>query len=125
MKAAFIFIFSLIIPFLISSAGKDPTKNVRGKVIDQTTETPLYGVSICVPDLDNALGTITNENGEFRLWNIPDSSQGLLVTMEGYIPEEVNIEHLSDTTKTQLVIRLRSAGVSSKHLSSHFRKHKN
>lgn len=125
MKAAFIFIFSLlIIPFLISSAGKDSTRKVWGKVIDQNTQLPLYGVNVSVPDLSSPLGTITNENGEFRLWNIPDSSAELLVSLEGYIPEEVNIENLNDSVKTQLVIRLRVTEETAKQVS-HFRKNKN
>ena len=68
MKAAFIFILSLmVLPFLISSAGKDQTKNVWGRVIDEVTQNPLYGVNISIPDLVHTLGTITNELVEARI----------------------------------------------------------
>ncbi|MGV8091455.1 MAG: carboxypeptidase-like regulatory domain-containing protein [Mangrovibacterium sp.] len=122
MKAAFIFIFSLmVLPFLISSAGKDPTKSVWGKVIDEVTQNPLYGVNVCIADLVNPLGTITNEKGEFRLWNIPENSNGLSVSLNGYKTAEVSIAHLNDSAGIQLLIRLEPVI----NPFSHFKKRKN
>lgn len=107
MKAAFLFLFSLMVfPFLISSTGKDPTKNVWGKVIDEVTQNPLYGVSISIVDLVNPLGTITNEKGEFRLWNIPETITGLSVSLNGYKTAEVNIEQHNDSSGVRLLVKL-------------------
>ncbi len=126
MKAAFIFIFGLaVLPFLISSTGKDPTRNVWGKVIDEVTETPLYGVNISVRDLVNPLGTITNEDGEFRLWNIPEVSKGLLISLNGYKTAEVTFKELTDSTGIKLLIRLHPVLEPVKETLSHFRKQKN
>jgi hypothetical protein len=126
MKAAFIFIFSLmVLPFLISSAGKDPTKNVWGKVIDEVTQNPLDGVNVCIADLVNPLGTITDEKGEFRLWNIPGTSKELSVSFHGYKTAEVSIAHLNDSAGIQLLIRLEPIINPVKQTLSHFRKRKN
>ncbi|MGV8138673.1 MAG: carboxypeptidase-like regulatory domain-containing protein [Mangrovibacterium sp.] len=123
MKAAFIFIFSLmILPFLISSAGKDPTKNVWGKVIDEVTENPLYGVNISIIDLVNPLGTITNEKGEFRLWNIPEIITSLSVSLNGYKTTEINIEQHNDSAGVRLVIKLQPLIDPVKQTLSHFKK---
>jgi|GEM_PF-3484653 len=123
MKASLIFIFTLmVLPFLISTAGKDPTKNVWGKVIDEITQNPLYGVNISIPDLVNPLGTITNEKGEFRLWNIPGSITGLSVSLNGYKTTEVNIEHLSDSAGIKLLIRLHPLIDPVKQTLSHLKK---
>jgi hypothetical protein len=126
MKAAFIFILSLmVLPFLISSAGKDQTKNVWGRVIDEVTQNPLYGVNISIPDLVNPLGTITNEKGEFRLWNIPETITGLSVSLNGYKTTEVNIEHLNDSAGVRLLIKLQPVIGPVKQTLSHLRKRKN
>lgn len=122
MKAAFIFIFSLmVLPFLISSAGKDPARNVWGKVIDEVTQNPLYGVNVSVTDL-TSLGTITDEKGEFRLWNIPDTSTCLLISLNGYEPAEVNIKQLTDSAGTQLLIKLQPISNPVKQTLSHLKK---
>ena len=125
MKAAFIFILSLmVLPFLISSAGKDPTKNVWGRVIDEVTQNPLYGVNISIPDLVHTLGTITNEKGEFRLWNIPETITGLSVSLNGYKTTEVNIEHLNDSAGVKLLIKLQPVIDPVKQTLSHLKKRK-
>ncbi len=105
MKAAFIFSL-LALPFLIANTGRVNSKNVWGKVIDEVTQNPLYGVNVYVPGLISPLGTITNEKGEFRLWNIPDSGTGLSVSLNGYKSTEVNIDHLNDSSTTKLLIKL-------------------
>ncbi len=108
MKAAFIFSL-LALPFLIANIGRTASKNVWGKVIDEVTRDPLYGANVYVPGLVNPLGTITNEKGEFRLWNIPESGTGLSISLNGYKSAEVNIEYLNDSLTTKLLIKLQPA----------------
>lgn len=125
MKAAFIFIFSLmVLPFLISTAGKDPTKNVWGKVIDEVTQNPLYGVNISIIDLVTPLGTITNEKGEFRLWNIPETISALSVSLNGYKTAEINIEQHTDSAGVRLLIKLHPLIDPVKQTLSHLKKRK-
>ncbi|MGE4587283.1 MAG: carboxypeptidase-like regulatory domain-containing protein [Mangrovibacterium sp.] len=124
MKTVIVFIFSLLIfPFLISSTGQGPSRHVWGKVVDQTTENPLYGVNVCIPELMSQLGTITNKNGEFRLWNIPDSVTSLTVSLNGYEPIRVNISQFPDSTESGLLIRLHPVS-NSKPSLPHLKKRK-
>lgn len=93
MRTALILFSLLIFSAFIVTAGKIPTKNVWGKVIDKETSEPLSGVNVCLPEKDSTIGTITNLNGEFRLWNIPLTSNKLQVTSHGYKAEVVDIEN--------------------------------
>ncbi|MGD9555565.1 MAG: carboxypeptidase-like regulatory domain-containing protein [Mangrovibacterium sp.] len=125
MKTAIIIILSLmVLPFLISFTGKDPTKTIWGKVIDEVTQAPLYGVNVCIPGLVNPLGTITNEKGEFRLWNVPEKSGDLSVSLNGYKPAEVSIIHLNDSAGVRLLIKLKPIIESGKQTLSQLKKRK-
>ena len=96
MRTFFILFSMVIFPTFIVNAGKMPTRDIWGKVIDRETQQALSGVNICLPDDDNAIGTITNLDGEFRLWNIPFSSKRLQVTANGYETVIVDIEKKTD-----------------------------
>ncbi|MDD4190299.1 MAG: carboxypeptidase-like regulatory domain-containing protein [Mangrovibacterium sp.] len=123
MKAAFNCIVTLLfLSFLIASAEKDPKKNIRGKVIDETTQNPLYGVNVCVSDATSPLGTITNEKGEFRLWNIPVAMTELTVSLHGYKPANVTIKQLNDSSGVKLLIKLQPVSASARETLSHVNK---
>jgi TonB-linked SusC/RagA family outer membrane protein len=70
--------------------------NVKGKVIDNGTKETLPGATI--QTVGAAIGTITNEKGEFNLV-APKGSETLLVSFIGYKPQKVSI-------KPNLVIEL-------------------
>ncbi|MCW0482551.1 carboxypeptidase-like regulatory domain-containing protein [Gaoshiqia sediminis] len=108
MKTALILFSLLIFSAFIVTAGKIPTKNVWGKVIDKETSEPLSGVNVCLPDKDSTIGTITNLNGEFRLWNIPLTSNKLQVTSHGYKAVVVDIEKAHGTDSDFILIKLQS-----------------
>ena len=123
MKAAFNFLITLLVfSVLMTSAGKDPKKNIWGKVIDETTQDPLYGVSVCVPYLTSPLGTITNEKGEFRLWNVPVTTAELAVSLQGYKPANVKIEQSNDSSGIRLLIRLHPVSDAARETLSHANK---
>ena len=84
MKTPLILFSFFMVSFLISSAGNGQTKNIYGKVIDKHTQKPLYGVNICLKDNPQGIGTITNKNGEFRLWNLPSDTSTILISYDGY-----------------------------------------
>jgi len=110
--------------YLLVSAGKDPTKHVQGKIVDKDTMNPLYGVNVSIPDKTSPLGTITDTEGEFRLWNIPEESQDLVVSLEGYKTIIVDISNLNDSSSEKLLIRLQVKVSNPKWLLSPFRKDK-
>jgi TonB-linked SusC/RagA family outer membrane protein len=63
-------------------------RTLRGRIVD-TKNNPLFGVSVGIKGL--AAGTISDDNGEFSL-NVPaTSSQILLISFVGMIPQEIDI----------------------------------
>lgn len=84
MKTPLILINLFMISCLIATAGSAQTSNVYGKVMDKETNKPLYGVNVCLEDDQLGIGTITNENGEFRLWNLPGDTIHVLIRCDGY-----------------------------------------
>lgn len=77
-------IFSLLLTCIVASAGNGSTSNIWGKVIDRQTQKPIYGVNVSLQNNPLGLGTITNEQGEFRLWNIPVDTYKILFSCDGY-----------------------------------------
>ncbi|MGS2726090.1 TonB-dependent receptor [Psychroserpens sp. BH13MA-6] len=55
---------------------------LKGQVTDATTNNPLVFVNVYLPQLEN--GTITNDNGEFLINNIPNGTHKVIVSFVGY-----------------------------------------
>lgn len=60
------------------------TQTVRGYVTDRDTETPLFGVNILVIGSDPPQGASTDENGYFRIENVPVGRISLRLSSLGY-----------------------------------------
>ncbi len=56
--------------------------SIVGKVLDVASEKPLLGVTVVV--LGTTLGTITDENGEFKIINVPVGGHQVKATLLGY-----------------------------------------
>ena len=94
MRTVFI-LFTLVCVAFQLSANRSGTQEIKGRVVDKLTGTPLSGVTISVFDTKNPIGTITDENGEFSLWNIPVNTS-LKFSFDGYktvsvVPSKENI----------------------------------
>ncbi|TDO04006.1 TonB-dependent receptor [Sunxiuqinia elliptica] len=74
----------LILLGVQASAWAQEGQVVRGEVVDAVTQAPLPGASVVVLNSDPQLGTITDENGKFRLWDIQPGRYNLLVSFIGY-----------------------------------------
>ncbi len=80
-------IISFLLCFMVvltSQAQDNLTQTIKGTVVDSQTKQPLLGVNILVLDSEPAIGTITDENGLFRLENIPVGRASLAITYLGY-----------------------------------------
>ena len=80
-------IISVLFICLISNSsiiGQDVTQLIRGTIIDGDTQTPLLGATIAVLSLDPVIGTTSNEDGVFRLDNIPIGRVDLAISYLGY-----------------------------------------
>ncbi len=87
MLKCILFTYCLIQFFIlpvVSKGQNNYTQVVRGIVADKLTHSPLPGANVVLLDSDPVIGTTTNENGEFRLDNVPLGRQGILVSFIGY-----------------------------------------
>ncbi len=78
--------FAGIIIFLASQAILAQTGGqvIKGCITDMVTETPLPGASVVLLGSSPQVGTITDENGEYRLWNIQPGRYDIVVSFIGY-----------------------------------------
>ena len=67
--------------------------------MDKETHKPLYGVSVCLEDDQLGIGTITNKDGEFRLWNLPGDSLNVLIRCDGYETYVLDLSTFSSSSQ--------------------------
>lgn len=77
---------------------------VRGRIVDQSSQTPLIGVSIKIISTTPNKGTISDENGNFRISNVPVGRQNLVVSYLGF--ETINNPELLVSSGKELVLNL-------------------
>lgn len=83
MKKAALVIALLIFSYI--SYGQDNiTQTIRGSIIDKNTKVSLPGANVIVLQTDPILGVSSDENGNFRLENIPIGRVGLKISYIGY-----------------------------------------
>jgi hypothetical protein len=110
MKTAFIILSLLISSGVNSSAGELKTKNIHGKVVDLVSSNPISGASITLDNGSYVLGTLSDDHGEFHLWKVPKDCKTLSVTIDGYQPQTVSIEHIKGSAhEGTLLIRMHGA----------------
>jgi hypothetical protein len=68
MKKYFILFFSV---FFLNNYAQNITQTIRGTVIDKQSQTPLPGAIVVLLNSDPLIGTSTNEDGEFKIPNVP------------------------------------------------------
>lgn len=86
---------------------EDTVFTINGKLLDHDTGDPLLFASISI--LNTSIGTITNQDGEFRL-NVPDSlrSSKIRCSHIGYESREIDLSllegnHINLTMKPQVI----------------------
>lgn len=62
------------------------TQTIRGTVYDVDTRETLIGAEVQITNLDNALGTVTDVDGNFILENVPVGRRAVKCTYVGYTP---------------------------------------
>lgn len=80
------------------------TQTVRGKILDEDTRMSLPGANIVVLETANFLGTSSNNDGSFRIDNVPVGRISLAVTFIGY--EDRIVSNLLVTSGKELVLEI-------------------
>ena len=81
-KQLFIWLIILFISESVNAQVNGPV--IRGKIVDAFTQTPLPGASVVIQNSNPTLGTITDSEGNFRLWHIKPGRYNVLVSFIGY-----------------------------------------
>ncbi len=79
-------ILTFVFLFMLGSANfaQEITQTIRGTVIDKDTKQPLIGATVQVLNELKPIGTIADENGKFRIKNVPVGRITLKVSYLGY-----------------------------------------
>jgi ethanolamine utilization microcompartment shell protein EutS len=82
------------------------TQTVRGRVIDTDAKFPLLGVSVRIvgDDPEKVIGTTTDQDGIFRLNNVPVGRLSLRISYIGY--KEVLLSNLILTSGKELILEV-------------------
>lgn len=104
MKRAYIFTVTFLLS-LGTLAQAQLTQTIRGKIADIDSESPLFGVTIFIPDTDPIMGAITDVNGTFRLTNVPVGRVNLQVNYLGY--ESQTLPNVSVTSGKEVILDIR------------------
>ena len=89
-QAVFIFFVSLLI---LNAEPNNPKGNIKGKVVDLETQSPLIGANILINE--TAIGTTTNEIGEYFFENLKTGTYAISFSYLGY----------ESSTKTDVIVK--------------------
>ena len=108
----------LLIIFSTSTIGKaqDYTQTVRGTVIDKDSKVPLVGATVIVIGSNPQIGAITDEEGRFKLLNVPIGRRDIKINYLGYNEMIVPNIIVSTGKENVLYIELTESIISSKEI---------
>lgn len=90
--------------FIVPGNAQELTQVIRGQVIDVESLTPLPFASVAVITVDPVLGAISDDNGFFRLEDVPIGRHDLQATYVGY--EVKLVPELMVSTGKEIVLTI-------------------
>lgn len=87
-----------------STFGQDITQVLRGKIVDEESQIPLPFTTIVIITLDPVMGTTSDENGLFRLDEVPVGRHTIRVSFTGY--ESKVIPELLITSGKEFIVEI-------------------
>lgn len=91
-----------IMILIISLSSYSQTGIIKGRILDSQSELPLEGVTIELLNTNPAVGTTTNEEGYYRLENVPIGRQEIQISYIGF--ETLNIPNIVVTSGKDVII---------------------
>jgi hypothetical protein len=79
-------------------------QTIKGSIIDKVSKAPLTGAAVYIPGSEPLKGTITGENGEFRLEEVTTGRIMICARYTGYEP--LCVDNLNLTSGKELVLDL-------------------
>lgn len=100
-------LFILLVIFLYSVsafAQNNYTQNIRGVIIDKHSQVTLPGASVILLNSEPLIGTVSDDNGSFKLENIPVGRQEISVSFLGY--HTITLSGLNLSSGKELVLNI-------------------
>ena len=97
-------ILVVLIGFISVSFAQQLTQTIRGTITDVDSKLPLIGAEVILLGTDPFIGTATDENGAFRLENIPIGRVSLQLNYLGY--ENNTIANIVVNSGKEVVLEL-------------------
>ena len=79
-------------------------QNVKGIVVDKSSQNPLLGANVILLNSNPLNGTVTDLNGNFILINVPVGRQSLKVSFVGY--QTIELTELIVSSAKELVLKI-------------------
>lgn len=99
------FILSICLSvFSLAIKAQIPTQTVRGIIVDKVSQSPLPGVIVVLTNSNPLIGTSTDEEGRFKLTQVPVGKQTLKISFMGY--KENVMQNLSVNAGKELVLNI-------------------
>lgn len=83
-KKSLVLVIAILFTFNSKTFAQDPTQTVRGNVVDKESRQVLFGANVIILNSQPLIGSITNEQGEFRIMNVPLGRKAIKVSYIGY-----------------------------------------
>ena len=90
-----------------SANAQELTQVIRGQIVDIESQTPLAFATITITTTDSLLGTITDDNGNFRFERIPVGRHDIKVSYMGYETQMIPELMVSTGKETVLTIKMK------------------
>ncbi len=99
-------IFIMALLCLISTAviSQQITQTIRGEVTDIDSKIPLIGANVMIQIGDNIIGSVTDENGVFKLEEVPIGRRDIEVSFLGF--ETVNLQSIMVSSAKEVVLNI-------------------
>ncbi len=103
-----IVIISLLVVMISSSAwANNKTQTVKGRLIDAQSHYPLIGVTIQLLGSETPKGTISDNDGYYKITNVPLGRVSLKFSSVGYEPIILNNILVSSGKETVIDVELK------------------
>lgn len=94
----------LILFLAAFTATAQSTQTIRGRIVDEITQTSLPGVNVSVVSTEKIIGAATDADGFYRIENIPVGRHTIEITFVGY--EKQTIPNIVVTAGKEVVLNL-------------------
>jgi hypothetical protein len=103
----FVVLILLVSTYAAAQSDTDKiTQNIRGKVIDKDSKSPLPGATVLITSAEPVKGTSSDADGKFRFENVPVGRKDIKVSYVGYGSKQIRNLILKSGKELVLTIEL-------------------